>query len=166
MSAINKIPEATIRKFQADAPVNVRALADVLGVKVWESRTLPPGISGKLFKDPTNGGTQGFSIQVNAADAFVRKRFTIAHELAHFILHRDKIGAVIMDDAWYRSGLSTQEEAEANRLAADILMPVHLIRRYLMLRQEDPTALAKRFQVSAAAMTTRIDEMGRNPIFA
>ena len=164
MSVVNKIPEQIIRRFQKDAPVDVRALAEELGVKVWESKVLPPGISGKLFKDLVNGGTEGFSIQVNATDAFVRKRFTVAHEIAHFILHREKIGPVIMDDVWYRSGLSTREEGEANRLAADILMPAHLIRRYAMLSQDDPKTLAERFQVSVAAMNIRLDEMARNPL--
>src|SRR5205085_480224 len=106
------------------APVDVTAIASDLGIRVWEMRNLPENISGKIFRDRLNGGDSGFSIGVKASESFRRKRFTVAHEIAHYILHRDKIGDELADDAMYRSGLSTREEAQANQLAADILMPV------------------------------------------
>ena len=61
----------------------------------------------------------------------MRRRFTIAHEIAHFLLHRDKIGDQLSDDAMYRSSLSSDDERAANRLAADILMPMGLIQDYM-----------------------------------
>jgi Zn-dependent peptidase ImmA (M78 family) len=62
-----------------------------------------------------------------------------------------------MDDALYRSNLSTREEAEANRLAADILMPRHLIARYIKTYGfADPGFLASTFKVSEAAMRIRL----------
>jgi len=147
--------------------VNILGLAEELGLKVWESKKLPPGISGKLFRDPVHGGAEGYSIQVNSADSYVRKGFTTAHEIAHFLLHREKIGSSIMDNVWYRSGLKIRDETDANRLAADILMPTHLIRRYAVLNQTDPQTLAELFQVSVAAMNRRLDEMARQaPVLA
>jgi Zn-dependent peptidase ImmA (M78 family) len=158
MSVINKIPSQLIRRFQQTAPVDIRGLAEDLGLKIWESSRLPEGISGKLFVDEKNGGSEHYSIPVNSADAYVRKRFTVAHEIAHFILHRDRIGEGLMDDEWYRSGLTTAEEGEANRLAADILMPPHLISQYLGRGLKDPEVLAKQFQVSVAAMRIQLTE--------
>lgn len=146
-----------IAKHQKTAPVNVVAIANDLGLKVWAMHSLPSNISGKLFRDPLNGGTSGFSIAVNASEVFVRQRFTVAHEIAHFILHRDKIeNGELIDDTLYRSGLSSREETEANRLAADILMPYPLITSLVRSGVRDPQSLASTLQVSLPAIKIRL----------
>jgi hypothetical protein len=145
-----------INEHQKTAPVDVTAIAHDLGIHVWEMRNLPENISGKIFRDSLNGGDSGFSIGVKASESFRRKRFTVAHEIAHYILHRDKIGDELADDAMYRSGLSTREEVEANQLAADILMPVALIRRYQVNGITDAGTLADYFKVSEPAMRVRL----------
>jgi hypothetical protein len=146
-----------ISRFQNEAPVNVTGIAEALGLTVWESDTeLPEGVSGKLFKDPFSGGAEGFSIIVRASDPYVRRRFTVAHEIAHFVLHRNQVGDSLADDELYRSGLSTQQEAQANRFAADILMPRSLISRYVSAYGPNPAALAPLFKVSEAAMCIRL----------
>lgn len=145
-----------IQQHQKAAPIDVAAIARDLGINVWEMHDLPPNISGKIFLDPLNGGTSRYSIGVKASESFRRKRFTVAHEIAHFILHRDKIGDELVDDAMYRSGLSTREEAQANSLAADILMPVALIRKYQAKGVFDTKMLADSFKVSEPAMRVRL----------
>jgi hypothetical protein len=145
---------AILSRFQQDAPVQVIGLANALGLNVWELQ-LPPNISGKIWRDPQNGGTKGYSIGVNAAEAFVRKRFTVAHECAHFILHRDKITDELTEDTLYR-GLDGKEEAQANKFAADILMPYHLIQKFMDSGMTDVDELAAKFQVSGAAMRIRL----------
>jgi hypothetical protein len=137
--------EDTIRSFQTAAPVDVVEIARAFGIQVWEGDP-GPGMAGKLFRDPINGGDAGYSILVNAADSYVRKRFTVAHEIAHFFLHRDRVEAkgYISDDVWYRSGMSTREEAEANRMAADILMPRPLIAHYRRQGIQDLNQLESR----------------------
>lgn len=110
-----------IEQFQQEAPVDVVGIAEALGIHVWEERL--GSISGKLFPDKLNGGTSGYSIVVNKTESEPRKRFTVAHELAHYILHRSDLENGIVEDALFRSGLSSKQETEANRLAADILMP-------------------------------------------
>ena len=150
-------PGRIVAKYTRTAPVNVVALAEELGVNVWESEDLPPNKSGKIFKDPKNGGFSGFSIAVNARESFFRKRFTVAHELAHFLQHRARLekGALI-DDTMYRSGLSSAEEAEANKLAAEILMPRDLIKELVRSGLKDPVSLAERLQVSVPAIKIRL----------
>lgn len=142
-----------IRRLQTAAPVNIVGIAKFLGLEVWEDRSLPSGISGKLFKDKRNGGTGGYSIVVRAQDATVRKRFTVAHEVAHYLLHRHLFAEILTDDALYRSGLSTQEEAQANGFAADLLMPWHLLSPISDLPTHE---LARRFEVSEEAMDIRL----------
>ena len=150
-------PGQIVAKYIKTAPVNVVALANELGIKVWESQTLPPDKSGKIFKDPTNGGLSGFSIIVNAREAPTRKRFTVAHELAHFLLHRQRLDkGELVDDTMYRSGMTTQEEAEANKLAVQILMPRELIKELMKSGSKDVESLARRLEVSVPAMKARL----------
>ena len=148
--------EAIIRNYQHRAPVDVMAIARDLGISVWTSFDLPHGVSGKLFRDPRHGGQSGYSIVVNSSDAPVRQRFTAAHEIAHFILHRDQFGSELVDDAMYRSGLSNAQEAQANRMAADILMPVPLMSELAKNGICSSERLAHVLQVSNQAIKIRL----------
>ena len=148
---------AIIERFQATPPVDVRGLARALGVPV-KAATLPPNISGEIRPDDEDG----YIIRVSRHDSLGRQRFTVAHELAHYLLHRRFIGTGITDDALYRSNQSDAIEAEANRLAADILMPAELVesRKKIIERMgvENVTeSLAETFQVSPMAMTIRLE---------
>lgn len=149
---------AKILEHQASAPVKLSALARALGVGL-KAATLSAGISGEIRPDPDNAGK--FLIRVNRHDAGNRQRFTVAHEIGHFLLHSDQIGDGIKDDVLYRSNLSDRREAEANRMAADLLMPEHLIDEWLerarLLRVEDVVRyLAAQFEVSEASMKIRL----------
>lgn len=86
----------------------------------------------------------------------MRRRFSIAHEIAHFALHRNLIGDGITDDAMYRSNLSSAVEVQANRMAADILMPWHLIREATESGVNTVEALAKHFDVSKSTMAIQL----------
>ena len=147
-----------IRRLQNSAPVDITGIAKVLGLKVWESRQLPAEVAGKLFRERSSSlDQQQYNIVVRAQDPMVRKRCTVAHEIAHFLLHRGLFATELVDDSLYRSGLSTPVEAQANALAADLLMPWHL----LMPVIDKPSAeLASLFQVSEQAMRIRL-ESGR-----
>jgi Zn-dependent peptidase ImmA (M78 family) len=147
----------TITSHQLEAPIKLSALARALGIKVLAS-TLPAGISGEVRPSTTGSG---FVIKINRHDSSRRQRFTVAHELAHFLLHHDEIGRGLSDDALYRSGLSDAREAEANRLAADILMPRSLLdedRQALanLPIEEVVERLADKFEVSEAALRIRL----------
>lgn len=143
----------TIRKYQTAAPVEVGAIARDLGIEILADDTLPDSISGSIARDD-----EGFFITVNARHALSRQRFTIAHELAHYVLHRDQIGDGIQDSALYRSHLSGRCEVEANKLAADILMPLDLVQTVLDQLGDKATVdeLARRFHVSKSAMSIRL----------
>jgi len=155
---IDKDIAKTILKFQASAPVNVVGLVKFLGLEVWESHDLPEGIAGKIFRDKKHGGSLQYSIVVRAEDSRLRKRFTVAHELAHYILHRHLFTESLIDDALYRSNLSTRIEAQANGLAADLLMPWHLLSR---MSERSIAGLAELFEVSEQAMRIRLNQTQR-----
>src|SRR5262249_45759160 len=64
---------------------------------------------------------------ISAADPLPRRRFTAAHELAHFLLHRGTMGRFRADtDATLREAdddVTERIEREANRFAGELLMP-------------------------------------------
>lgn len=147
-----------IATFQRSAPVQIGALAKSFGLKL-SAATLRAGISGEIRPDHT--ADAGFSIRINRHDSAQRQRFTVAHELGHFLLHKDQIGRGIVDDVLYRSNLSDRREAEANRIAADLLMPDHLIEDWLDRARalgvpDIPLYLSERFDVSESAMKIRL----------
>src|ERR1019366_8350078 len=118
-----KDPLAKIRHLLTGPPVDLREIARELGVKIWESKSLPEDIAGKLTTDPQKAGTSGFAIIVRRGDRLTRKRFTIAHEIAHFLVHSHLLAdGEIVDRAeprrkeLYRSNLSTSMEGRATTI--------------------------------------------------
>jgi Zn-dependent peptidase ImmA (M78 family) len=109
-----------------------------------------------IKKDADRGGSSGYAIYVNDRHAATRRRFSIAHEIAHFALHRSLIGDGITDDALYRSKLSGPIETQANRMAADILMPWHLIRAATDSGLSSVEDLARHFEVSKSTMSIQL----------
>lgn len=146
-----------IRRRQEDAPVLVVPIAQELGVNVYNAPDWPNGISGMIVRDEQNGGASGYAIYVNGKDHTVRRRFTIAHEIGHFILHQHLIGDGLVEDALLRAeGLSNRVEAEANRMAADILMPWNIIGECQDQGDNTIEELAKILNVSRDAMSIRL----------
>ena len=143
-----------IRNFQQQAPVLVVKIARALGLRVFKS-TLPENVSGMLKMDPN--ATAGYSIYVNQSHPDTRRRFTIAHEIGHFILHKNLLRDGIVEDALLRAeGLSNTTETEANSFAADILMPWNLIRQLQDNGINTIEGLAAELRVSTDAMSVRL----------
>lgn len=152
LSVVPPTAREIILRHQQEAPVKVGAIASDLGVKVLIS-DLPLAVSGTLSRDKDN--RERWVIRVNRHEHKNRQRYTIAHELSHYVLHRDAIGNEVVDDTFYRSGLSEKREYEANALAAEILMPWSLI-RLLMTGETTAKDLARLLEVSEAAMHIRL----------
>lgn len=144
-----------VREHQKNAPIETIPLARELGMNVYKVDDWDDDISGKIQKDDKLGGGSGYAIFVNGKHSVERRRFTIAHEIAHFILHTPLIGDGIFDDALYRSNQSHFIETEANQMAADILMPLSLIKNEYEKGATSIEKLAKIFNVSPAAMKIR-----------
>ena len=140
-------------------PISVKGMAEAFGLKILAA-SLSPHISGRIERENEN-----YVIRVNRYEVKVRQRFTVAHEIAHYLLHRDIIDRDgIEDTIMYRSRLKSREETEANRLAADLIMP-----RFLVLAkleelnidrhnpgEGDVEEMAESFGVSQYAMSLRL----------
>jgi len=147
-----------VRRFTSSYPVKVGELAQELGLKVTRA-PLPPKISGLIR--PSDDAPAKFEIRVNKYESPERQRFTVAHEVAHYLLHRDEIGSGVVDSIMYRSNLTSRKETEANKLAADIVMPAKAVGRELERlggRRTDDVVeeLAAMFRVSVPAMKVRL----------
>lgn len=136
-------------------PVDIVRIAYACGLKVYKVKDWKDKLSGMIKKDKEDGGESGYAIYTNSKHSDTRRRFTVAHEIAHFVLHTNLIGDGLVDDALYRSGLSSLLETEANRFAADILMPMRLVREATE-KETSIIELAKKFNVSDQAMAVRL----------
>jgi Zn-dependent peptidase ImmA (M78 family) len=149
-------------------PVAIDQVARRLNLTM-EAGALGEDVSGMLIIRGERG-----AIGYNSAHARVRQRFTISHEIAHFLLHAKRGGKpqLFIDryvsfrrDANSSAG-ADRDEVEANQLGAALLMPRRLVQQEirnneLNLDDEDAISfLAKRFQVSTAAMTNRLANLG------
>lgn len=159
LSKVSERHRAILEKYLTEFPIKLGQLARELGVSIKIS-SMRSGISGQIAREEN-----GYVVRVNRNEARERQRFTIAHELAHFLLHRHIIDTSpngITDNVLYRSGEPDKIEYEANRLAADIVMPISLIEEELRTRfggsvtEATIESLAARFEVSKAAMEIRL----------
>ena len=143
-------------------PVPIDRLAKNMNVTIRYA-PLEDELSGMAFiKDG-----QRF-IAVNALHHPNRQRFTMAHELAHHVLHRaileqgihvDKV-ILLRRDMLAASG-SDDIEIQANTFASELLMPENLIvpildQSFDFNDETRMTALARKFKVSLAALQYRI----------
>jgi Zn-dependent peptidase ImmA (M78 family)/DNA-binding XRE family transcriptional regulator len=137
-------------------PIDVAALAELCGVNVAEA-DFDDEISGVLI-DLENGPVIGF----NASHPRVRQRFTIAHELGHFLLgHHDNVHIDLTGLASHGDppGFDWQAERSANEFAAELLMPAALVvQRFENEGRLAP--LASTFKVSKEAMSFRLGNLG------
>jgi len=143
-----------------EVPVPVESIAeDLLGLRI-EQRDLGE-CSGMLIPSER-------LILVNAAEAtngdvpIRRQRFTIAHELGHWICHA--YAAEEAAPAYCRSRDLSQDadrdlEREANVFGAELLMPEAAVRQ-AWAALPDPSEVAKRFEVSALAAQWRLYSFG------
>ena len=139
------------------APVNVKKIARHTGARLaYEAFPAKDGISGVLLRKKT-----GAVIVINDDDYDVRQRFSIAHEIGHLVLHDDDVH-IDYRDARAATGAEPRE-VEANAFAAELLMPSALLRTEGTVRAGDDDViqkLAKKYDVSAAAMSWRLTNLG------
>jgi hypothetical protein len=141
------------------APVDLVGMAAALSLDVFDTDTFHQDEAGRIQRI-FDGDEILYVIEINKRHSDNRKRFTLAHEISHYLLHRDQIGDGITDDALYRSKLGDAIETEANRLAAQLLMPRVLVRTFFKSGIQSLSELCRMFQVSEAAMRIRLKQLG------
>lgn len=147
-------------------PIKIEEIAKSRGLKVIPY-PLGDDVSG-LLSIEDGIGTIGY----NQTEPKVRRRFTIAHELGHYELHKDKSHLFVDKQFIYRSQnsggnpININMEQEANYFASAILIPTDLLRIEIknvnldLGSEEAIKELAKKFEVSTTAMSVRISSLG------
>ncbi len=163
---IEQKAQALLRESDAyRVPIPLDLVFNHLGL-VAQARALTDA-SGVLVVEGGRG-----VIGYNSTHSSLRQRFTMAHEVGHYVLHvKGKQSHLFIDKSVYRrddesSTGNDHQEVEANKFAAALLMPAELVRLEVQksgldLDDEDAiAALARRFNVSAAAMSFRLGNIG------
>ncbi len=152
------------RRLDLGIPVDPYEVARACGVDIVE-RGMEDSVSGMLVVDGDHG-----IIGVNLGHHPHRRRFTVAHELAHYLLHRDTATTFVDGSGvFYRDAASSEGtrpyEIEANAFAGELLMPADILRERvggapvdahddLLLRR-----LSDEFDVSPHALTVRLTRL-------
>ena len=121
------------------------------------------GMTATLLAKPNRGI---ITINTNITE-YGRRRFAIAHELGHFVLHRGKRPAYFCTEEkfmdWYTSD---PQELEANAFAAELLLPRDIFKTYLGGQPPTKELLSKcaeSFQTSLTATCIRYVDVGPYP---
>ena len=156
-----------IKEYDLSVPVDVELLAKRLGVEIKRH-----GFDEELSGFALHREGEKF-IGVNSNEGEKRQRFTIAHELGHLQLHRSQSvnvdkGVMMLRDSHSSDG-TDMKEIEANRFAAELLMPENSLREDLAgvggvdlvsgnddSRDSVISKLADKYNVSYQAMSIRL----------
>lgn len=153
-----------------ELPIPVEKIAQILDIKISYEPFKGKDLSGILYRDDNDT-----IIGVNSEESPQRKRFTIAHELGHFMLHE---GNKLYVDQNFRvnfrdinsSSATDMNEIEANAFAAALLMPDKIVKDtfYSVTSNgidsfsdysEEIVLLSKIFNVSQTAITIRLGKL-------
>lgn len=149
------------------APVSIEKLASLVGATI-RYRPLNNDLSGMVQRIDDKTAIIG----INSYHADVRKRFSIAHEIGHLVLHEDEslhvdenVRSVVQFRNEYSSLGIDDKEIEANQFAAEILMPEQMLAKDVSKSKDrGPEAvieeLAELYDVSIQSMTIRLTKMG------
>lgn len=152
-----------------EGAVPVDDIARDLGIEVTRDR-VDSELSGFIVRDQDS---KKVVIGANKSHHAHRQRFTVAHELGHFLLHKGQPVHLDEDNtrAAFRVNMRSAESAtgeddderEANLFAAELLMPASFLRRDLEGKDVDLLGggeflikLARKYEVSVQALTFRL----------
>ncbi len=163
-----------LREFCSELGGDPVRLAHTLGLKVYEE-DLYPDESGYIEYDEFCGSESGYKVVVNVNHSTERKKFTLAHEIGHYVLHRNtkhfqkkrNEGAEIFTfpaghrstDRWNYGDYPNWMETEANKFAATVLLPAHLLKTTSEFEAGEPAALANKLVLSVGLVVRRFEEV-------
>lgn len=166
-SILRRHAKVVLDKFGVtEPPVPVREIVEGLGAEVrlvsFEDRQQ---ISGMIIR-----GEDHVIIGVNINHPENRRRFTIAHECGHFLLHKSKELYIDKEFSVQLRGRKASaavdpDEIEANRFAAELLMPYDMLvkdlsKKWIDIENEaEIQKLSNKYKVSRQAMTFRIQNL-------
>lgn len=133
-------------------PVDVEAIAEKMGLTI-DRTFLRDGVSGMIRVRPNEDPV----IYVNAEENPLRQRFTIAHELGHYVerSNQGQNNFAFIDERGTRYDL---HEFYADEFAGNLLMPADEVARLRDLEYTN-VQMAAHFGVSAPALNKRLERL-------
>lgn len=133
---------------------------------LYEVYYLEADLQGADARLQVQGNTGLVTVRVDIPETG-RKRFALAHDIGHFLLHRSRTRARACSESeflrWYRTN---DEEPEANVFAAELLMPEDIFVSHCLGRKpgfDTVSELAETFKTSLSAAAYRYAEIGNYP---
>jgi Zn-dependent peptidase ImmA (M78 family) len=152
--------------------VDIEKIAEDLGIQIIQGEFTDEGnrnISGLIKISGKDGSPV---IALKSTESETRKRFTIAHEIGHYVLHRDELLHVDsnLESFAFRDARSSMavsmKEIQANQFAAELLMPTQEIQSLVkesVDKEIEATKIiqdiAETYQVSELAATIKISTL-------
>lgn len=145
-TATQKAGTVLAENYVLEPPVNVYELVRNYGIDI-EEQPFPSdfdNVSG--FINIEDGRP---TMYVNLNEPKNRRKFTVAHEFGHWLLHKEKIRKDPGMTVLYRKALGAANddpaEREANAFAAELLVPMEMLQKEI---DKPVHELAEKFQVS------------------
>ncbi|MCL7999647.1 ImmA/IrrE family metallo-endopeptidase [Brucella sp. 21LCYQ03] len=102
-----------------------------------------------------------FEIAINSKHHKNRQKFSMAHEYAHYLLHREKIASMpVGEQILHRNQDKNSVEYQANKFASELLMPSNLVRKALIKNNGSIKGAADHLGVSQEAFLYRAEALG------
>ena len=142
-----------VKEYQIkDFPVDIVDFAQKLGIEI-KYENLENDVSGKISIKEGH-----YTITVEARHSPNRQRFTIAHEIAHYFLHKN-LKENFEDVVFFRGGDTNSIEFQANLFAGEILMPEEEFFKQIKSGKSKIEDLAEYFGVSTLAIRVRAKQL-------
>lgn len=121
-----------------EIPVPIVEFAKKLDFGVYE-QILDNGCSGLIAINDKDPIIENFKkiIAVNIKDAYVRQRFTVAHELAHYFLEKENDKKKELYAHREVDGYLDDNECKMNEYAAQLIMPYELLDKFVKQLKSD-----------------------------
>ena len=148
---------------QTHGGVDIVQIACELGIEVVSTNDCDPFFNAAIKYFPNENK---FQITVNESQSRNRVRFSIAHEIAHYVLHKDQI---INQGMMTRSSDENENERQADEFAGQLLIPDELLNDFTeknnISKEKEVTKvqlswLANHFRVSYIVAAIRLRNLG------
>jgi Zn-dependent peptidase ImmA (M78 family) len=139
--------------------VDIYLIAYKLGCKIELVDFDPPTVSAKVLRPES---FDGYVIQISRQDTLKRQNFSIAHEIAHIILHDEDKNSGFIEARQSLVDYKPDElykEIQANMLAAALLLPEEQV-RLAWGSSKSVDDIAEIFNVSKEAACNRLLNLG------
>jgi Zn-dependent peptidase ImmA (M78 family) len=141
--------------------IDLEVIAAELNVVIVERENI--GSAARLV----SSGTSGIITLDKGLHEAGRKRFAVAHEIGHFLLHRARSPLKMCEESdFFEWHTDSTAEIEANAFAVELLMPAQLFKAQCQAGTPSlsrVSELAELFQTSLTATAIRFVELSRTP---